>query len=146
MRQNPISAPTSGHLAVPIPEQGPQITILEQDIETLTELALARFPSDPAEAARIAEIRTLLAAAFDLRRAQDLHTHYIMVDHRGTRGTNDLRAAGQHLFATLETFARALRALAERYPDVAEPLPERRAPEGSGLSLETAGHNANDFS
>jgi hypothetical protein len=147
MRQNQETDPRSGHDLEPISEPGLQITIRDQDIETLTELVLARFPSAQGEAARIDEVRSVLAVASDLRHAHDLHTHCIVVDHRGTRGSNDVRAAGQHLIRALEAYGRALRELAERHPDLqrTKPIHDANAANKSGLSRETPSHHANDL-
>ena len=90
-------------------------TISSRDLEILTELVLARFPSGEAEAARISEIRRVLAAASEVQRALEIHTHCVLVDHRGTQGFNDLRSASRQLLSAFDDYTRVLRKVSDQY-------------------------------
>ena len=137
----------------PAGADGAPVVFLSHHLETLTSLVMTRFSSASAEEARLAEIRMLLGAAADLSRALEIQSHYVLVDHRGTYGANDLRAAGREFFRALDEYARALRELAERYPDLTSPFdPQARLsssaapPEGKRFSTPIRRLHANDIS
>ena len=137
-----------GHESGAIPRSSLPMVLSDQDIETLTELVLARFQSADAEATRIVEIRQVLGAASELQRALQIHTHYMLVDHRGTPGFNDLRSASQLLLNAFEDYTRALHKLSSAYRDFPIRGPIQAADAATELSfpLDKVGGHANDAS
>ena len=91
----------------------------ERDLNVLAAVVVHRFASAAAEEQRIERVGALLAKAAELTRALHLQTRYTLVNHRGTPGTNDLAAASERLFTSLQNYASVLHELGQQYAEFA---------------------------
>ncbi|HKG94551.1 MAG TPA: hypothetical protein VKA84_21740 [Gemmatimonadaceae bacterium] len=108
------------------------VGITLDDLETVSEAVMLRFPLRHAESHRIERMRELLDAASELNRALTQHTQHAVVHCRGSHGTGDLVADAGVLFDALATFGMVVRDVAAEYRStVRDPVtPPVEAPVG----------------
>lgn len=81
----------------------------------------ARFPDVALEAERVLYARDFLAAAFALEQSLRIHARCALVNHYGSRGTNNLAEATERLFCSLGEYAASIRRIAHRFRDFEMP-------------------------
>ena len=97
----------------------------------------ARFPDVTLEAERVLCARDFLAAAFALEQALRIHARCALVNHYGSRGTNNFAEATERLFFSLGEYAASIRRIAQRFRDFEMPdLDDADAIVPSGLRMQ----------
>ena len=111
--------------------------ISEADLLASAHLIEERFTDRNMEANRTMLARDLLGSAFALERALRAHTRCALVNHYGTRGSNNLHEATQMLFDALLSYAATVSELASHSGELSEHGREEHGV-ATDLQLETA--------
>lgn len=91
--------------------------ITKDDILCSARIAEARFDDPELETMRTLAARELLGCAFALEQALRAQNRCTLVNHCGTRGSNNLAQATENLFDALYAYAGAIRGMAARFRD-----------------------------
>jgi hypothetical protein len=92
-----------------------QAAIACDDLATLAEVAMLRFPLRAAESRRLERMRAVLAASTELGQAVSAYTHCALVNCQGSHGVGSVREQGVAFYAALERYAVLVRELADDY-------------------------------
>ena len=93
----------------------PSATMAREDLETLAQVAMLRFPLRASEARRLERMRTLLAAGAELGRTLGSYNHCGLVNCQGSHGVGSLCAEGEAFFAAFVRYTELMHEIAEEY-------------------------------
>lgn len=120
----------------------PSATVAREDLETLAQVAMLRFPLRASEARRLERMRTLLAAGAELGRALGSYNHCGLVNCQGSHGVGSLCNEGEAFFAAFVRYTELMHEIAEEYrhftQDAPSPLLTAGADQGQRPQLEVA--------
>ena len=91
------------------------VTITRDDLETVSEAVMLRFPLRHAETRRVERMRELLEASSELCRSLTQHTQHALVHCRGSHGTGDLASDADVLFKALTAYGALIHDVAAEY-------------------------------
>lgn len=92
-----------------------RVLITQSDLATCAEVVNARFRNPEAEADRLRAIRHLLKATFQVEQAIRTQSRCALVNHSGTRGTNNLADATDALFEAMYQYASMIREIGAEF-------------------------------
>jgi hypothetical protein len=98
-----------------LPSTAPRASLAREDLATLAQAAMLRFPLRAAESHRLARMRTLLAAGAELGRALNAYTHCGLVNCEGFRGVGNLGAEGEAFYTAFVEYADLMRETAAEF-------------------------------
>ena len=93
----------------------PSATIAREDLETLAQVAMLRFPLRASESRRLERMRTLFAAGAELGRTLSSYTHCGLVNCQGSHGVGSLCGEGEAFYAAFVRYTELMREIAEEY-------------------------------
>ena len=93
----------------------PSATVTREDLETLAQVAMLRFPLRASESRRLERMRTLLAAGAELGRALGSYTHCGLVNCQGSHGVGSLCDEGEAFYAAFVRYTELMHEIAEEY-------------------------------
>ena len=93
----------------------PSATIAREDLETLAQVAMLRFPLRASESRRLERMRTLLAAGAELGRTLSSYTHCGLVNCQGSHGVGSLCTEGEAFLAAFVRYTELMREIADEY-------------------------------
>lgn len=96
-------------------EPNRNVHIAESDLSTCALLVDMRFGDAELEASRTQVIREFLAVTSDLEHALHSHGRCTSVNHRGTRGNDDVMHATATLFSALMNYTCVIGEIAARF-------------------------------
>jgi len=98
------------------------IIISPEDLDTIAELIVMRFPLRVAEGRRLARMRALMLVTAALNRAVSTYAQHALVNCQGTAGTSDLCADTAALNHALQAFSTEIRMIAHEYDSINAPI------------------------
>lgn len=98
-----------------LPSTAPGAHIAREDLETIAQVAMLRFPLRAAESHRLERMHTLLAASTELGRALNAYTHCGLVNCAGTHGVGSLGAEGEAFYTAFVQYADLMREIAAEF-------------------------------
>lgn len=101
----------------------PSASIAREDLETLAQVAMLRFPLRASESRRVERMRTLLAASAELGRALGSYTHCGLVNCQGSHGVGSLCEEGEAFYAAFVRYAELMREIADEYRHFTHEVP-----------------------
>ena len=93
----------------------PSATIAREDLETLAQVAMLRFPLRASEARRLERMRTLLAAGAELGRTLGSYTHCGLVNCQGSHGVGSLCDEAEAFYGAFVRYTELMHQIAEEY-------------------------------
>ena len=105
------------------PSTEPSATVTREDLETLAQVAMLRFPLRASESRRLERMRTLLAAGTELGRALSSYTHCGLVNCQGSHGVGSLCNEGEAFFAAFVRYTELMHEIAEEYRHFTQDAP-----------------------
>src|SRR5688500_7602269 len=110
----------------------PSATVTREDLETLAQVAMLRFPLRASEARRLERMRAVLAAGAELGRTLGSYTHCGLVNCQGSHGVGSLCAEGEAFFAAFVRYTELMHEVAEEYRHFTHDAPNPLIDLGAG--------------
>ncbi|MGZ8376666.1 MAG: hypothetical protein ACXWZS_07035 [Gemmatirosa sp.] len=98
-----------------LPSTAPSASLAREDLATLAQVAMLRFPLRAAESRRLERMRVLLAASAELGRALNAYTHCGLVNCQGSHGVGSLGTEGEAFYTAFVQYADLMRETAAEF-------------------------------